>query len=166
MPRDAAYVAVYDVSEDRERDRVAKVLEGFGMRVQYSAFELRLTPATRQTLLRRLAALELKSGFLYLYRRAGHRDRTAVGEAPADPLDESRHAFVITHGRSMGSNGASSRAEHRGRKRQAARPVGSAKTSVEGREPRPLFNPVISVPLGGQLGKNEGKAPVGERSSK
>ncbi|MCP5517575.1 MAG: CRISPR-associated endonuclease Cas2 [Verrucomicrobiales bacterium] len=96
MPRDASYVAVYDVSEDRERDRVAKVLEGFGMRVQYSAFELRLTPATRQTLLRRLEALELKSGFLYLYRRAGHRDRTAIGQAPADPLDEANHAYVFT----------------------------------------------------------------------
>ncbi len=95
MPRDAQYVAVYDVSADRERDRVAKVLEGFGMRVQKSAFELRLTPATRQTLLRRVEALQLQSGFLYLYRRAGGHDRTAAGTVPEDPLAEDRHAFVL-----------------------------------------------------------------------
>lgn len=95
MPRDAQYVAVYDVSADRERDRVAKVLEGFGMRVQKRAFELRLTSATHQTLLRRVEALQLQSGFLYLYRRAGGHDRTAAGTVPEDPLAEDRHAFVL-----------------------------------------------------------------------
>ncbi|HEY5481563.1 MAG TPA: CRISPR-associated endonuclease Cas2 [Verrucomicrobiae bacterium] len=39
MARTADYVAVYDVSNDAERTRVAKVLEGFGIRVQMSAFE-------------------------------------------------------------------------------------------------------------------------------
>lgn len=95
MARDSAYVAVYDMSDDRERTRVATVLEGFGLRVQFSAFELRLSPATRQTLLRRLEDLKLQTGFLYLYRRAGHQDRTAIGVAPADTLAESNHAWVI-----------------------------------------------------------------------
>ncbi|MBI4664156.1 MAG: CRISPR-associated endonuclease Cas2 [Verrucomicrobia bacterium] len=96
MPRDAAYVAVYDVTSDRERTRLAKVLEGFGLRVQYSAFELRLTPATRKTLLRRVEDLKLESGFLYLYRRAGNHDRAAVGQVPDDPLAETEHAFVVS----------------------------------------------------------------------
>ncbi len=95
MPRDAAYVAVYDVSEDRERRLVAKVLEGYGLRVQYSAFELRLTPTTRQTLLRRIEALRLESGFLYLYRRAGGRDRVAAGRLPDDSFTEERHAWIL-----------------------------------------------------------------------
>ena len=95
MARDAAYVAVYDVTSDRERNRLAKVLEGFGLRVQYSAFELRLTPATRRTLIRRIEELKLQSGFVYLYRRAGSQDRTAIGQAPDDPLAETNHAFVV-----------------------------------------------------------------------
>jgi CRISPR-associated protein Cas2 len=95
MPREARYVAVYDVSSDRERERVAKVLEGFGVRVQYSAFELRLTSATRPTLLRRLEDLKLETGWVALYRRAGGQDRAAVGQVPENPLTEERHACVL-----------------------------------------------------------------------
>jgi CRISPR-associated protein Cas2 len=35
-------VVAYDIRDDRRRDRVAKILEGFGQRVQYSVFECRL----------------------------------------------------------------------------------------------------------------------------
>ncbi len=38
------YVAAYDVSCDRRRTRVATVLLGFGVRIQYSVFEVRLEP--------------------------------------------------------------------------------------------------------------------------
>jgi len=101
MPRDASYVAVYDVSDDRERSRVAAVLEGFGLRVQFSAFELRLTPATKRTFLRRLQDLKLATGFVYLYRRAGSQDRVAVGNVPEDTLAEANHAWVVV-GRALG----------------------------------------------------------------
>jgi len=33
------YVISYDISDDRRRNRVAKFLQGFGERVQYSVFE-------------------------------------------------------------------------------------------------------------------------------
>lgn len=95
MGRAASYVAVYDLSDGRERNRTAKVLEGFGLRVQYSAFELRLTPSTRQNLLRRLEELKLASGFVFLYRRASGRDRAAVGTVPENFLDEPNHAWVV-----------------------------------------------------------------------
>lgn len=38
----AFVVVAYDISDDRRRERVAKILEGFGERVQYSVFECRL----------------------------------------------------------------------------------------------------------------------------
>lgn len=37
------YVISYDIPEDRRRQRVARVLEGHGERVQYSVFECVLT---------------------------------------------------------------------------------------------------------------------------
>lgn len=37
------YVVSYDIPEDRRRNRVARVLEGHGERVQYSVFECLLT---------------------------------------------------------------------------------------------------------------------------
>ena len=33
------FLIIYDVSDDRRRNKLAKVLEGYGTRVQYSAFE-------------------------------------------------------------------------------------------------------------------------------
>jgi len=38
------FAVCYDLSDDRERRRVDKLLTGFGFRVQKSVFECRLTP--------------------------------------------------------------------------------------------------------------------------
>ena len=37
------YVISYDIPDDQRRNRLAKVLKGFGTRVQYSVFEAHLT---------------------------------------------------------------------------------------------------------------------------
>jgi len=47
------YLAVYDISEPRRLRRVARVMEGFGVRVQKSVFECRLNK-------RELASLQSK----------------------------------------------------------------------------------------------------------
>ncbi len=39
------YVITYDIGVDQRRTRLAKLLEGYGQRVQYSVFECDLTPA-------------------------------------------------------------------------------------------------------------------------
>lgn len=39
------FVLCYDIPEDRDRARLAKVCEGFGIRMQYSVFEFRLKEA-------------------------------------------------------------------------------------------------------------------------
>ena len=40
-----SYLICYDIEDNRERSRVARVLEGYGQRVQYSVFEVHLRPA-------------------------------------------------------------------------------------------------------------------------
>ncbi len=89
------YVAVYDVSDDKERERAAKVLEGFGIRVQKSSFECVLTRGSRLTLERRLTELKLETGFIFLYRLQKSSNRIAIGSVPPNPLDDSNYAFVI-----------------------------------------------------------------------
>lgn len=37
------YVISYDIEENRIRTKLAKILEGYGVRVQYSVFECELT---------------------------------------------------------------------------------------------------------------------------
>jgi CRISPR-associated protein Cas2 len=95
MSRAAKYVSVYDVSDDRERNRVAKVLEGFGVRVQKSAFECQLTRGSVATLERKLKELDLKAGFVFLYRLQPNARRLAIGAVPPNPLDDANYAFVV-----------------------------------------------------------------------
>ena len=37
------YVVSYDISSDRLRNKVARTLEGYGTRIQYSVFECKLS---------------------------------------------------------------------------------------------------------------------------
>lgn len=94
--KSTCYVAVFDLSDDRERTRVAKLLEGVGMRVQKSVFECRLTRSGRQRLLDEVARLELTSGFLTLYKAGTEYTRYIKGKAPDRPLQDEDHAFLIT----------------------------------------------------------------------
>lgn len=48
------YVIAYDMESDRRRAKLAKILEGFGDRVQYSVFEADLNSNDLRRLLKRL----------------------------------------------------------------------------------------------------------------
>ena len=50
-------VVSYDITDDRRRNRVMKVLEGHGRRVQFSVFECDLRPEVLEKLVRRLRQL-------------------------------------------------------------------------------------------------------------
>jgi CRISPR-associated protein Cas2 len=43
-------LAVYDIADPKRLTKVAKTLEGWGSRVQYSVFELKITPPQLKTL--------------------------------------------------------------------------------------------------------------------
>ena len=47
------YLVCYDIVNDRRRDRVSRLLEGYGLRVQKSVFECVLTPDQYDLLQRR-----------------------------------------------------------------------------------------------------------------
>lgn len=44
------WVVSYDIADDRDRSKVARRLEGYGDRVQYSVFECRLSNTEREGL--------------------------------------------------------------------------------------------------------------------
>jgi CRISPR-associated protein Cas2 len=48
------YIITYDIPCDKRRRKVAKLLEGYGQRVQYSVFECVLNSSKYQELQRRL----------------------------------------------------------------------------------------------------------------
>jgi len=103
MAGPSRYVIAYDLSDDRERLRVAKVLEGFGERVQGSVFECLLDKPAKGRLAAKLRDLELATGFVSLYRLTEHSRPVDIGSVPEDVLrgdlragpDDAAYAFVI-----------------------------------------------------------------------
>lgn len=63
------YIVSYDIASDRLRTRIAKILEGYGKRVQYSIFECDLTGKRYAELYRTLFELagNLEDGSIYFY---------------------------------------------------------------------------------------------------
>ena len=51
------YLISYDLSTDRLRQKVARELENFGRRVQYSVFECRISASQLRVLYQRLAGI-------------------------------------------------------------------------------------------------------------
>lgn len=57
MAMEQYWVVAYDSPSTKRRSKIAKLLEGYGQRVQWSVFECRLRHDEVQTLLRRLRVL-------------------------------------------------------------------------------------------------------------
>ena len=82
------YVVCFDISDDRTRYRVAKVLKGYGYRVQKSVFECpRLTEKKLLTLMDRLDRLiDHTTDTVRFYRQCetclGSFEHLGLGEAP------------------------------------------------------------------------------------
>ncbi len=57
----------YDISSDRRRLKVMKLLEGYGDHVQFSVFECRLEPGDLDTLRRKLKKLAGRQDSVRLY---------------------------------------------------------------------------------------------------
>jgi len=69
MPDRAFYVLTYDIANDRRRLKIARLLERYGERVQYSVFEMWLTPEEWQKIHRQLQRLlEESEDSLRVYR--------------------------------------------------------------------------------------------------
>lgn len=67
------YVISYDIAGDKLRNKIAKVLLGYGRRVQYSVFECRISQKRFEELYRKLALLMAGSdeGSIRFYHLCG-----------------------------------------------------------------------------------------------
>jgi CRISPR-associated protein Cas2 len=88
-----SFAIAYDLSDDRERARVDKVLKGWGRRVQKSVFMVRAPKRGVDRLKAELERLELRSGSVLFFRLQANVKTASVGLAFDDP-DEAL-AYVI-----------------------------------------------------------------------
>lgn len=58
------YIVAYDISEAKERNKVIKVLNNYGERVQESVWTCELNTFQYSELRKKLEKLQLKSGFM------------------------------------------------------------------------------------------------------
>lgn len=94
MRSGSLYIAVYDISKNRERYRLSKILEAYGVRIQRSAFELRLTRAQRETMLKQIHALNLETGWVICYRIDETATRHSSGTLPQDEMNARGACFI------------------------------------------------------------------------
>jgi len=85
--RSQLVVFTYDISEDRQRSKVSKVLENFGTRVQFSVFECRLTASKAKALLARLDLLRDSGDSIRMYVVPEH-GRLLSQSAGGAPISE------------------------------------------------------------------------------
>ena len=84
------YVISYDIPDDRRRSQLAKVLKGFGTRVQYSVFEAHLNKRQYEELKRAVERLiEPAEDSVRYYALCsacvGRVEVPAVGDVTSDP---------------------------------------------------------------------------------
>lgn len=51
------YLVIYDIKSNKNRRKVVKLLEYYGIRVQYSSFECNLNYTTKRTLIREISKI-------------------------------------------------------------------------------------------------------------
>ena len=88
------YAVIYDITANGERRRVEKILKGFGFRIQKSVFECRMNRRSKEELIRKLEKLELKTGFVKIYRLEYSWKNCVIGEQKKKNVDDD-YAFIV-----------------------------------------------------------------------
>jgi len=81
------YLVCYDISDDRERTRVERILKGYGFRAQKSVFECKLTRSSKILLVNDLKRLNIKTGSLKIYRIYSATRTIVIGKEMIDRDD-------------------------------------------------------------------------------
>lgn len=93
------YVVSYDITSDRRRNKIAKTLEGYGTRIQYSVFECRLTEKKYKEMYRKLMQLmsDEEEGNIRIYSVCGNCERKirTIGLIPGQIEQTAEHVIVI-----------------------------------------------------------------------
>ena len=95
MKKVATYVVVYDISDNKERRKVNNILIGFGFRVQKSVFECRLDKRYLNQLKYLLEDLNIKTGFIKIYKKEKYRKDDIIGIPTANSTVDDKNAYIF-----------------------------------------------------------------------
>lgn len=93
------YVVSYDIPSDRLRNKIAKTLEGYGTRIQYSVFECSLGEKKYKEMYGKLLALmaDIEDGSIRFYRVCANCERKirTIGQIAAQTEKLAEEVIVI-----------------------------------------------------------------------
>lgn len=72
-------LVIYDIVDNKKRNKLAKYLQGYGNRVQKSAFEATISKKKYEQLLREVPAFISREDSIRIYRISGRGQVTAWG---------------------------------------------------------------------------------------
>lgn len=93
MKEAGEFAIAYDITDDAERRKVDKILQGFGFRVQKSVFECKLTRADQRAVITALEGVGLQTGSIKIYRVYGGTKARVVGQPMVD--HDADFAYVV-----------------------------------------------------------------------
>jgi CRISPR-associated protein Cas2 len=92
--KSSEYLVVYDISADKERTKVQKLLEGYGFGIQKSVFECLLSIRLKKELIKKLEKLNIKTGFIKIYRYDRTIKNAIIGVYNRKDPDQG-NAFIV-----------------------------------------------------------------------
>lgn len=93
--RFSLFLVAYDLSIDKERRKVEKLMTSLGQRVQKSVFECQLDKARETRLLVALRRLKLQSGDVRIYRLSSESVHRIIGVPALATTTEQSASFVV-----------------------------------------------------------------------
>ena len=79
---------IYDIISNKHRVKMAKLLSGYGMRVQKSAFEARMNKNQYARLLRDIKAVLEKDDNVRIYKLHGYEEIKTFGSKKYDTIED------------------------------------------------------------------------------
>lgn len=93
------YVISYDISENRIRNKVAKILEGYGKRIQYSVFECDIDENLYVKLYKQLLeqTIDSKTDSIIIYKlcKKCANERITIGTIKENSVYKNNDVIVI-----------------------------------------------------------------------
>ena len=62
------YILIYDIESDKKRNKLSKLLEGYGKRIQKSCFEMKLSKQELRALYKRIHHYEIEDDSVIIYK--------------------------------------------------------------------------------------------------
>lgn len=82
------YLIIYDISENKHRLKISKLLESYGTRIQKSSFEAWLTKKKFEGLLTALRKIIYTTDNIRIYKLHGYNEVTILGKQGYIDCDE------------------------------------------------------------------------------